>query len=227
MRTFILFLSLFFLTINSSAQKNKTTINNLQNFDQQKIHFGYFIGLNMYDYKFKLEQEKTITVENKFGFNVGLIGDLKLNRNLNLRFEPGLYKNNLNVVYNDIGNEKREKKSTYINLPILLKYSSERYRNIKPFIVGGLSSSINLSSNQNRIDDIESGLYRTKTVSFNYELGFGVDLYFQYFKFSPSIRGVFSLTNELIPDNPTSSGDFTNNIEKLYSRGIFINFSFH
>ena len=227
MRTFIVFLSLFFLTINSSAQKNKTTINNLQNFDQQKIHFGYFIGLNMYDYKFKLEQEKTITVENKFGFNVGLIGDLKLNRNLNLRFEPGLYKNNLNVVYNDIGNEKREKKSTYINLPILLKYSSERYRNIKPFIVGGLSSSINLSSNQNRIDDIESGLYRTKTVSFNYELGFGVDLYFQYFKFSPSIRGVFSLTNELIPDNPTSSGDFTNNIEKLYSRGIFINFSFH
>jgi len=227
MRTFIVFLSLFFLTINSSAQKNKTTINNLQNFDQQKIHFGYFIGLNMYDYKFKLEQEKTITVENKFGFNVGLIGDLKLNRNLNLRFEPGLYKNNLNIVYNDIGNEKREKKSTYINLPILLKYSSERYRNIKPFIVGGLSSSINLSSNQNRIDDIESGLYRTKTVSFNYELGFGVDLYFQYFKFSPSIRGVFSLTNELIPDNPTSSGDFTNNIEKLYSRGIFINFSFH
>ena len=227
MRTFIVFLSLFFLTINSSAQKNKTTINNLQNFDQQKIHFGYFIGLNMYDYKFKLEQEKTITVENKFGFNVGLIGDLKLNRNLNLRFEPGLYKNNLNIVYNDIGYEKREKKSTYINLPILLKYSSERYRNIKPFIVGGLSSSINLSSNQNRIDDIESGLYRTKTVSFNYELGFGVDLYFQYFKFSPSIRGVFSLTNELIPDNPTSSGDFTNNIEKLYSRGIFINFSFH
>ena len=223
----MLFLSLFFLTINSSAQKNKTTINNLQNFDQQKIHFGYFIGLNMYDYKFKLEQEKTITVENKFGFNVGLIGDLKLNRNLNLRFEPGLYKNNLNVVYNDISNEIREKKSTYINLPILLKYSSERYRNIKPFIVGGLSSSINLSSNQNRIDDIESGLYRTKTVSFNYELGFGVDLYFQYFKFSPSIRGVFSLTNELIPDNPTSSGDFTNNIEKLYSRGIFINFSFH
>ena len=227
MRTFILFLSLFFLTINSSAQKNKTTINNLQNFDQQKIHFGYFIGLNMYDYKFKLEQEKTITVENKFGFNVGLIGDLKLNRNLNLRFEPGLYKNNLNVVYNDISDEIREKKSTYINLPILLKYSSERYRNIKPFIVGGLSSSINLSSNQNRIDDIESGLYRTKTVSFNYELGFGVDLYFQYFKFSPSIRGVFSLTNELIPDNPTSSGDFTNNIEKLFSRGIFINFSFH
>ena len=30
-----------------------------------------------------------------------------------------------------------------------------------------------------------------------------------------------------VPDNPTSSGDFTNNIEKLFSRGIFINFSFH
>tara|TARA_Y100000385_G_scaffold198144_1_gene205119 strand:+ start:80 stop:757 length:678 start_codon:yes stop_codon:yes gene_type:complete len=225
MRTFLLFLLLFFHTINNSAQKNKTIINNLQNFDQQKIHFGYFIGFNNYDFKFKFDQEKDITVENKFGFNVGLIGDLKLNRNLNLRFEPGLYKNNLNVNYNDI-NQTREKKSTYINLPILLKYGSKRYYNLKPFIVGGISSSFNLSSNQNSTIDIQGGVYRLKTVSLNYELGFGVDLYFRYFKFSPSIRGIFSLTNELIPDNTTTS-IYTGNIDKISTRAIFINFSFH
>ena len=36
-----------------------------------------------------------------------------------------------------------------IHLPILLKYSANRYNNIRPYILGGFSTSFNLSSNQN------------------------------------------------------------------------------
>ena len=39
----------------------------------------------------------------------------------------------------------------------------------------------------------------------NYEIGFGIDLYFEYFKFSPSIRGVFGMKDELIRDNDPNS----------------------
>jgi len=46
-----------------------------------------------------------------------------------------------------------------------------------------------------------------------------------YFKFSPSIRGIFSLKNELVKDNDLSS-PWTSNIENLYSRGLLINFTF-
>ena len=60
---------------------------------------------------------------------------------------------------------------------------------------------------------------------FNYELGFGIDFYTQYFKFSPSIRGIFALTNELVPDEDPNS-PWTGNIEGMYTRGIFINFTF-
>ena len=35
----------------------------------------------------------------------------------------------------------------------------------------------------------------------NYEIGLGLDFYLFYFKFSPSIRGIFSMQNELIPDS--------------------------
>ena len=228
MKKFSLFLSLFFLSTSIYSQRNNTKISNLQNFDQKKIHFGYYIGLNNYNYKLDYlnnpNSDERINIENSFGFSVGLIGDLKLRKNLNLRFEPGLKTNKLNVLYpND---EEREIKSTYIQLPLLLKYSAKRYNNIRPYVLGGLSTSFNLSSNQDNPQDNESNVFRVKTNTFYYELGFGIDFYLQYFKFSPSIRGVFSLKNELIPDN-TSTSIYTGNIDKMSTRAIFINFSFH
>ena len=228
MKRFSLFLSLFLLSISIYSQRNNTKISNLQNFDQKKIHFGYYIGLNNYNYKLDYlnnpNSDERINIENSFGFSVGLIGDLKLRKNLNLRFEPGLKTNKLNVLYpND---EEREIKSTYIQLPLLLKYSAKRYNNIRPYVLGGLSTSFNLSSNQDNPQDNVSNVFRVKTNTFYYELGFGIDFYLQYFKFSPSIRGVFSLKNELIPDN-TSTSIYTGNIDKMSARAIFINFSFH
>lgn len=228
MKRFSLFLSLFFLSTSIYSQRNNTKISNLQNFDQKKIHFGYYIGLNNYNYKLDYlnnpNSNERINIENSFGFSVGLIGDLKLRKNLNLRFEPGLKTNKLNVLYpND---EEREIKSTYIQLPLLLKYSAKRYNNIRPYVLGGLSTSFNLSSNQDNPQDNSSNVFRVKTNTFYYELGFGIDFYLQYFKFSPSIRGVFSLKNELIPDN-TSTSIYTGNIDKMSARAIFINFSFH
>jgi len=228
MRIYLLFLSLFFLSINSSAQRNNSKIKNLQNFDQKKIHFGYYIGLNNYNYKLDYlnnpSSEGIINIENSFGLNVGLIGDLKLRKNLNLRFEPGLKTNKLNVLYPN--NDTREIKSTYIQLPLLLKYSAKRYNNIKPYLLGGLSTSFNLSGNQNSPEDNNNGVFRLKTNTFYYELGFGIDFYLQYFKFSPSIRGVFSLKNEIVPDLDPNS-PWTGNIDKMSTRAIFINFSFH
>ena len=228
MRIYLLFLSLFFLSLSVYSQKNNRKISNLQNFDQKKIHFGYYVGLNNYNYKLDYlnnpNSDERINIKNSFGFNVGLIGDLKLRKNLNLRFEPGLKTNKLNVLYPN--GEEREIKSTYIQLPLLLKYSAKRYNNIRPYVMGGLSTSFNLSSNQDNPQDNASNVFRVKTNTFYYELGFGIDFYFQYFKFSPSIRGVFSLSNELIPDNTTTS-IYTGNIDKISTRAIFINFSFH
>ena len=234
MRIYILFLSLFFITINSFAQRNYSKIENLQNFDQKKIHFGYYFGVNNYNYKldYKVNPEKRTLIGDQVGINVGLIGDLRLRKNLNLRFEPGLYTNKSEIVFYERGeftkntDTLRSIKSTYIHFPLLIKYSAKRYNNIKPYVLGGLSTSFNLSSNQNSPEDNNNGIFRLKTNSFYYEIGFGIDFYLQYFKFSPSIRGVFSLKNEIVPDLDSNS-PWTSNIDKMSSRAIFINFSFH
>ena len=234
MKRFSLLLSLFFLSISVYSQRNNTKISNLQNFDQKKLHFGYYVGVNNYNYKldYILNPEKKTLVSDQTGINVGLIGDLKLRKNLNLRFEPGLYTNKSDIVFYDRQNftknsdTLRSIKSTYIHLPLLIKYSARRYNNLKPYVLAGLSTSFNLSSNQNSPEDNNNDVFRLKTNTFYYELGFGIDFYLQYFKFSPSIRGVFSLKNELVPDLDPNS-PWTGNIDKMSARAIFINFSFH
>jgi hypothetical protein len=119
----------------------------------------------------------------------------------------------------------REVGATYINFPLLLKFSSVRTGNIKPFIVGGLSASLNLSSNEQSKDDNLQQKFRVETWTQNYEMGLGIDLYFEYFKFSPSIRGVFGLGNELVQDNDPNS-PWTGNISAMKTRALVINFTF-
>ncbi len=233
MKNTVAFIILFF-TFQSYAQYpggmfSKDPLLNLENFDQQRLSWGYFLGFNSFDYKFDYKESgEDILVDKSTGFNVGLIGDLRLNNYFNLRFEPGLYYTQRTLNYPDQIKEidkTREVGATYINFPLLLKFSSVRTGNIKPFLVGGLSASLNLSSNSESIDDNLQQKFRVESWTQNYEMGIGIDFYFEYFKFSPSIRGVFGLGNELIPDNDPNS-PWTGNISSMKTRALVINFTF-
>jgi hypothetical protein len=195
------------------------------------MSWGYYLGFNSYDYKFDYNEiTEDIITESSAGFNVGLIGDLRLNDYFNLRLEPGIVFATRNLNFPDpslttVAQMEREVTSTYIHVPLLLKFSTKRSNNWKPFIVAGASWSNNLSSNQDSPDDNSTGQFRQTSSVFNYELGIGIDLYLFYFKFSPSIRGVFAMGDELVRDADSNS-PWTGNITSMQSRGLFINFTF-
>lgn len=225
----------FFLLLAQtvSAQFNifgKNPIINKENFDKQRVHWGYYLGMNSIDFKFDYKEvTQDIEVNSGMGFNVGLIGNLRLNEYLDLRFEPGLVIAQRDLTFPNIEDpvdRLREVRSTYIHLPLLMKFSSKRTGNIKPYVLGGLSTSLNLGSNQDIQEDNENNRFRMTKWSNFYEVGFGIDIYFEYFKFSPSIRGVFSTRDELIRDNDPNS-QWTGNIANMQTRGFFINFAFH
>lgn len=231
-------ITLLFFAITSIAHAqlfSKERIKNIENFDKQFLTWGYFLGFNSYDFNFDYyEDRKDILVQQNIGFNVGLIGDMRVSEYINIRLEPGLYvaKRNLTydpsyfegMEYNDSDLE-REVNSTYIHLPLLIKFSTKRINNFKPFIVGGVSTALNLSSNENNPDDNFNGEFRTKKNMFFYEIGFGIDFYLYWFKFTPSIRGVFAFNDELVrDDNPNSP--WTGNVASMKTRGVFINFTF-
>lgn len=221
-------------SLNSHAQFgtnlfSKDPIVNLENWDKQRVHWGYFLGFNAYDFKFDYKEPgQDVQVKSTTGFNVGLIGNLRLHEYIDLRFEPGLYYTQRDLLFPGFEDESdalRQVKSTYIHFPLLLKFSSKRTGNIRPFLVGGFSTSLNLGSNSKSKDDNVNNRFRMKQWTRNYEVGFGIDLYLEYFKFSPSIRGVFGLDDELIRDNDPDS-PWTSNIESMKTRGVFVNFTF-
>jgi len=229
---FTLFLSVFLNCQLTNAQFNERPVLNLETEDEPLLNWGYFLGFNQYDFKFSyLNDAPDILVEKSVGFNVGLIGELRINKHLDLRFEPGLSYTARNLDFSELTGfteEKdafREVKSTYINFPLLLKVSTKRLGNWKPYLVGGASASLNLGSNQDVQEDNLSGTFRMKKNVYNYELGFGIDFYLEYFKFSPSIRGVFALTDELVKDEDLNS-PWTGNIDLLQTRGLYVNFTF-
>ena len=97
-------LLLFFLTailIGTAGQPNdKKGVPNLRSFDEQKLHFGFLIGFNTTD--FRIYQSGLRTPENGEtaryaemlkmtpGINLGIVSNLRLTKNLDLRFLPGI-----------------------------------------------------------------------------------------------------------------------------------------
>lgn len=226
----ILFLlvGIVLLCHNSRAQFNEKPVMNLETEDLHPLNWGYFLGFNQYDFKFDYKQPPSsideVQVAKSIGFSVGLIGEMRINEFLDLRFEPGLSYTQRDLGFIDM-NEIREVKSTYIHFPLLLKMSARRIGNWKPYLVGGVSTSMNLGSNEDSVDDNSSGTFRMKKNTYYYEMGFGIDFYTEYFKFSPSIRGVFGLSDELVRDNDPNS-PWTGNIESMKTRGLFVVFTF-
>ncbi|RIA08736.1 putative protein-translocating porin PorT [Flavobacteriaceae bacterium MAR_2010_72] len=235
MKKTLLILSIILLSQSVTAQLfSKEKIKNNENFDKDRLSWGFYLGLNAYDFQFTYEQDlEDILVESTTGFNVGLISNLRINDYFDLRFEPGLYITQRNLQYDpsyfggspNTADLFREVKSTYVHFPLLLKISTKRVNNFKPFIVGGVSTAINLSSNEENPDDNSFGQFRTKRSVAFYELGFGIDLYLYWFKFTPSIRGVFAFNDELVRDNDPNS-PWTGNVASMKTRGVFINFTF-
>ncbi len=234
MKRLLIVIAILVCTQDMSAQLfSKEKVQNLQNFDKPRFSWGYILGLNSYDFNFDYTsdfEDEDILVDKTVGFTVGLLGNMRINDYLDLRLEPVVIFTRRDLTFNNpIFTSQferfREVKSTYVHVPLLLKISAKRLNNFKPFVVGGISTSINLSSNEDNPDDNSAGEFRMKTNTNYFEVGFGIDFYLYYFKFTPSIRGVFALSDELVKDNDPNS-PYTATIDKMSTRGIFINFTF-
>lgn len=221
--------------ISATFFAQRERVENLPTFDDRKIHYGFYLGINQNDFKLNLRNSNVfnadISVEPTYGFNVGLIAELRLHKNLSLRLEPGLVSNSKNIIFNHLNTSAnpqdsiREIGSTYLHFPAVFKFSTDRYKNIRPYLLAGVSLDYNFSSNEANQDDNSAGQFRMKTTNFMYEVGIGIDIYLAFFKFSPSIRGVFAINNEIKYDDDPNSR-WTAPINFMGTRGVFLNFAF-
>jgi hypothetical protein len=219
----------FFLILLSSVVKGQEKkVENLKTDDQKRLRFGYYLGLNSIGAKMDYLDTAgafQLVVKPKPSFDVGLLADMRINEFLNIRFHPGVAFVEREIKFPFSGLTERIVKSNYVRFPLGIKLNTRRIRNARPYIMGSMSYNINITSEETNPDDNTSGTFRMRRNMYAWEFAIGTDIYLPYFKFTPSIHGIFALNNELVPDkNPAS--EFTKHIASMKSRGVFLRFTF-
>lgn len=234
LRLFVLLVCLLVFQANGFSQmEKKKKVPNLPAFDYKPLHFGFLIGLNAMDFKVrhKLPADRPEGLENRFaevvslnpGVNIGIVSSLRLNKNLNVRFLPGISFGQRDLLYIQDGEQDQaplEIKSTFLEFPLLLKFSGDRMTNFKPYVIGGINPRIDLAKTEN------DGL-SLKSNDLYLEVGTGVDMYLNYFRLSTEIKISVGLRNVLNPGGTGEPEDvfYTNVLDRLSSR-LFV-FSFY
>ena len=216
--------------------------------DDKLVHIGFQLGLNFSSFIVTDSEEpitNPITGQTEIyharvssllpGFHVGFVSDLRLAKYLNLRFCPGIMFTSRTLTYKTESGravegtpgkygKKMDVLAMPVYLPLYLKWSAAREGNYRPYLIGGGGISFNVSR------DREKPIL-LNTMDYFCEVGFGVDLYFQWFKFCPEItyrigfaNQLASTTgrNELSPENLF----YTDALSRLLSHGICLTFNF-
>ena len=222
--------SILFTLFSFYAFAQKPKVENLQRFDNKKLHFGFALGINSGGYSlhrkpYNLTDDTlaSIDVVNQSGFNLGIVSDFHIHKHFNVRFVPTLVFAQRNIEFNFINSNQeiskvlRQIESTYLDFPILLKYRSARLNNFAAYFIAGGKYSIDLASNE-KVDneDIDESIIKLKRNSTSAEVGIGTDFFLPYFKFALEIKMSYSLDDVLIQDNTELSDPIERIVPKMF-----------
>jgi hypothetical protein len=215
--------ALLLLTTQAAAQRSRI---NMPEHDDKPYYFGLTFGLNYSQYRIKYTQSFTdqdtfLQIQPKYspGFNLGLMGNLRLNKYFDLRFIPSLSFAEKRVVttFRNDSTADRSIEAICVNLPLQIKFKSDRIKNFRFYGMAGGKFDYDLSANarSRRADE----WIKVSPADYGYELGFGFEFYYPNFIFSPEIKLSQGLNNQIHHDG---SVPLTNAIQTLQTRMIVI-----
>jgi hypothetical protein len=217
------------------AQREKHL--NLQDFDNNALHFGFLIGANTSNFLVKpntsiLKDDSLYILQSHAqpGFNLGIVSNFRLGYYFDFRFLPSLAFATRNLdytFYNPTTNKTivrvKQVESTLLDFPFNIKYKSQRVNNFRMYVIGGFKYSVDLASQK----DVNTGVAADKIVKlynndYAWEIGVGLDIYFDQFKFAPEFKYSNGMRNIIVKDGSI----FSNAIDKLYSQMFLVSFLF-
>lgn len=234
-------LILFIFTVSAAiAQTEKPK--NTPVYDRDPLHFGFTLGVSTMDFGIKLtddfytSNDTVLGINNKRqpGFNIAMVTNLRMGEYLDLRFLPGLVFGQRDLIYDrdialvqDLVDESSSEQhtmkieSTFLQFPLHLKYKAKRVNNYRPYLIGGVNYCFDLEA-QKRIKDSERPKIRLQRHDVYYELGFGIDYYFPFFKLSSEVKFSVGLLDVIKRDGR----EYTTSIDKLNSKMVTLQFHF-
>jgi hypothetical protein len=238
MRIHLIFLSVL-LSFSSYSQGKK--LQNLPDYEHKILHFGFTVGTNIMNFGIVKDDDffsqtkfnQVYSIENQTipGFHLGPISNLHLGEYFDLRLLINLSFGQRNLKYSIVQdtnalnpvltNHTMKLASTFLEFPLLIKYKAQRLNNFKPYLIGGLNPKLDLAA-QKKIKEEEMPKIRLNRMDWAWEIGFGIDFYLPYFKFSPEIKYSCGLNNMIVRDN----SQFTSSIKRMNSNVWMLSFHF-
>lgn len=203
--------------------------------DLRRWHLGFSIGAFTQDIRFTHNgfisddgrQWRVEQPDYQPGFCVNGLISFRLNDYFSVRFTPGMYFGSHDVRMLDInsGEDSRQNiKTTYIVAPLDLKFAALRYRNARPYVVGGIMPTFDVAKKR-------SDFIKVNTADFFISVGFGCDFYLPYFKLIPEVKFCLGLSDVLCKDRPDLADDpgkmqITQSLSKALRKMIVLTFYF-
>jgi len=230
-KTYILLLLVVLLWNTSLAQ---VRVENLPKYDRKLFHFGFTIGFNQMDFAIKRAQNPyyndtllTLYTEPEGGFQIGIVSNMRLHDNFDVRFIPTLsfgdrvLNYSLKTQDSTILSQNKRIESTFIDFPLFIKFKSNRLTNLRAYVLAGGKYSLDLASQKGN-KDYNEYMVKLKKHDFSGEVGVGFDFYLEYFKFAVELKMSYGFTDLLYRENNV----YTNSIEKLNSKMFWLSFTF-
>ena len=203
--------------------------------DQRPWHLGFGFGVNFPTLALTHSGEMNEGGESWFmeqptvspGFTVCGVVNFRLNDSFSLRLTPGISfcSRELKMLDATYGLEASQNiKSTFVQLPVDMKYSAMRFGNLRPYVSGGVMATIDLSKSH-------TDMLRLKGTDMYLCFAVGSDFYLPYFKLIPELKFCFGLTDALqhnrpdLADNPNGL-KFTRALSKAQSRMVVLTYYF-
>lgn len=203
-------------------------VQNMAEHDDKLYYFGITFGFNYSVHQIKYTEAFAATdtflrIQPHWrpGFNLGLMGNLRLSRFVDLRFIPSLSfaEKNLEFQYGipTDSTSIRSIESIYIHLPVQAKFKSDRINNFRFYCLLGGKFDYDLAANSRsrRTDEF----LKVKPVDFGAEIGFGFEFYNPNFIFSPEIKLSQGLGDQMYHD---PNLQLSNAIQSIRTRMIVI-----
>jgi hypothetical protein len=178
----------------------------LEYYDDKPIHYGILFAVPFTRFNIKhnndfLSKDSAFVIQspNRASFRFGFIVNAFLTDHFDLRTTPSvsLYERQVKFSYPG-GIDKLEKReSTWIEVPLLLKYKSLRRVNSRMYMLAGVT--LGIETNVKRSRGGGAGKLDTKSSDFSIDYGVGYEQFFEFFKFAPELRFSHGLTNMFKP----------------------------
>ena len=188
--------------------------------DLRPMHFGISVGMNMQDIEFESEAPIVCDADRwNSGLSVGVLADMRLSNHLNLRITPTMHFGSKHLMLKNTGllntegkvmTETQDMKNTYLSVPVDLKFSSQRWNNIRPYMLAGVSPMVNLTSKSQDIIQL-------KRTDLMVEVGLGCDLYLPFFKLIPELKFCYGLGNRI---DKSHVADLKDDNKKTYANAV-------